>query len=571
MSRRVLSFALLAVLSVPGVASSERVYGWSPESAVRYSGIVRRIYETDKRPTLAELEEAIKLYQQDGDLWGVLAQARLAAKQYDAAIEAYKRAIELGGFQNQFRAGKEYDIACAYSLKGNKEEAFKWLHTSMESGFRDLQHLRTDADLNSLHDDPRWEETAATKDVSKMSRDEAMRYDLWLLNREMRRIHFDPYRVTPKEKLDAFVKSLHDRIPQLNDNEVKVGFMQFARLLGDGHTRVRPGGGGNTHAPSTKQLPLQLFWFDDGLFVTAAHPKIADLAGAQILEVAGKPFEEHVPHLDTIAFQDNTQGLKSYVPLLLTIPDALNGLGLAPASDTVKLKLKDAKGVVREVEVQAESGLTPDPTWATPRDMSEAVQPLYLKNRQKPYWFEFLADKKILYFQYNSVRNDPAEPIDKFAERMFGFIETNDVKYMVVDARWNGGGNSFFNRAFVNGLIGCKKVNAEGKLFVITGRNTFSAAQNFVTDLGRALDPYFVGEPTGSSPNFVGETIQGSLPYTKMGFTVSDLYWQRSWPMDYRNWIAPQLPAPPNFAAYKANRDPSMEAILAFISAQPGN
>jgi hypothetical protein len=43
---------------------------------------------------------------------------------------------------------------------------------------------------------------------------------------------------------------------------------------------------------------------------------------------------------------------------------------------------------------------------------------------------------------------------------------------------------------------------------------------------------------------------------------VSDLYWQSSWPTDYRTWIAPQLYRPPTFAAYRANRDLALEAIL---------
>jgi hypothetical protein len=54
------------------------------------------------------------------------------------------------------------------------------------------------------------------------------------------------------------------------------------------------------------------------------------------------------------------------------------------------------------------------------------------------------------------------------------------------------------------------------------------------------------------------------VPYTRMRGSVSDLYWQSSWPLDYRTWIAPLLYAPPSFALYRANRDPAMEAILAY-------
>src|SRR5262249_61709986 len=102
-----------------------------------------------------------------------------------------------------------------------------------------------------------------------------------------------------------------------------------------------------------------------------------------------------------------------------------------------------------------------------------------------------------------------------------------------------------------------------GKLFVIIGRNTFSAAQCGVTHIERNTNAIFVGEPTGSSPNHVGESNVLNLPYSKMRASISDLYWQNSVAMDYRTWIAPQIYTPPTFAAFRADRDPALEAILA--------
>jgi hypothetical protein len=99
---------------------------------------------------------------------------------------------------------------------------------------------------------------------------------------------------------------------------------------------------------------------------------------------------------------------------------------------------------------------------------------------------------------------------------------------------------------------------------VIIGRQTFSAAMNGAAEIERHTNAIFVGEPTGSSPNFVGETIPVNLPYSKMRGSISDLYWQSSVAMDYRTWISPLVYAPPSFVVYAANRDPAMEAIMAY-------
>jgi hypothetical protein len=135
---------------------------------------------------------------------------------------------------------------------------------------------------------------------------------------------------------------------------------------------------------------------------------------------------------------------------------------------------------------------------------------------------------------------------------------------LIIDLRRNAGGNTFLHRPLLLGLIRNEKINQRGKLFVIIGRNTFSAAMNASTMIEDYTNAIFVGEPTGASPNFVGETTLVTLPHSQLQFSISDLYWQTSWPMDHRHWIAPRLYIPPSFAAYRINRDPALEAILAY-------
>jgi hypothetical protein len=48
----------------------------------------------------------------------------------------------------------------------------------------------------------------------------------------------------------------------------------------------------------------------------------------------------------------------------------------------------------------------------------------------------------------------------------------------VVDLRWNGGGNTLLAMPLLHGLIAGRTINRRGRLFVIAGRGTFSAAQN---------------------------------------------------------------------------------------------
>lgn len=528
--------------------------------AVRYAHLKDEITAAaDLMKAKPAMEEAVKIYTQDGDLWWRLGRARLQAKEYDSGIEAYQNALKLGAFGNKFKASVEYDLACAYSLKGDREKGFELLGKSLDAGFRDLQHLREDTDLTLLHGGKRWMELAATKDVSKMSRDEGWRYDLWLLNREVSRIHYNAYSRYSKAEQEGWVRNLNAAIPKMTDHQIQVAFMKYMRRVNDGHSHIRP-----NHTAMNPSLPIQLAWFQEGMMITAADPSLKELLGSRIVKLAGHPIEAIMSKLNEIVPQDNAQDLIARAPLYLRIPAMLHGLGFMADKNEIELGVLDGSGNARTVTVRAFTN--PDPSkWTACRDTSESASPLDLKHRDKPYWFELLPDRKAVYMQYNAVQNDPAEDTAHFAKRLFDTIDQSDVNALIVDVRWNGGGNSFLNLPIVNGIIACKKIQTRGHLFVITGRDTFSAAQNFTTDVGRACNPIYVGEPTGSSPNFVGESVAFSLPYSKMEGSISDLYWQRSWPMDARIWIAPDLPAAPRFDLYKANRDPAMEAVEAYM------
>jgi hypothetical protein len=163
------------------------------------------------------------------------------------------------------------------------------------------------------------------------------------------------------------------------------------------------------------------------------------------------------------------------------------------------------------------------------------------------------------------VGNKPDETLAKFCSRLFSFINEHPVQYLVIDMRNNGGGNNYLNRSLIHGLIRCDKINQPGRLFVLVGRRTFSAAMNCSVDIERNTNAIFVGEPTGSSPNFVGETTVLTLPCSGLRLSCSSLYWQSSTATDRRTWIAPEVAAEPSLDAFVNNRDPGLEAVYGYI------
>lgn len=499
----------------------------------------------------------------NAEFWLQLANAAYEGKDYRRSIAAYEKVIELGG---GFPSNAAYNIACDYALLGEKEQAFKWLQKAFDMGFRNLAHAAVDTDLQSLHDDPRFNKIVGLADVSKMTRDEGWRYDLALLAREVKRKGYVPgvARSFSKTEFDAAVSKLNSDIPKLTDSQVLIELMKLMRKLNDGHTGIL---GRLENAEAALAVPLQFYLFKEGLFIIGADPQYKELLGAQVLRFGDSTVTQVMQAMDPLIQRDNDFWPNQVGPYRMRSLPLLNGLGLIPDVRKVTLAIKDLQGQEKTVTVPANSDFPNiwndfPKTWLTYAATSGKPLPLYLKNMTTAYWFEYLPETKLVYFQYNRVRNDGEESLAKFTERLFKFINDNDVDKLVIDMRWNNGGNTFLSQPLLYGLIRNEKINKRGKLFVIIGRRTFSAAQNTTTFFERHTNATFVGEPTGSSPNFIGEETIFTLPYSKVLANVSDLYWQSAWPMDYRTWIAPHIYTPPTFAAFSAGRDPALEAIM---------
>jgi tetratricopeptide (TPR) repeat protein len=518
-----------------------------------------------------------------GDYWARLAEARFAERDFAAAAPAYAKVLELGvrpGYQVRFQADAPdflpgeaaYLIACCQAGLGHREDAIDALAAALGRGFRDLDRAQADDCWQAWRDDERLRDLLGIAEVEGLSRDEGWRTDLRLLARELKRRAYAPFALISEEDFDAEVARLDGEIPGLTDTQIIVAMMRLTAHMDDGHAGIAMPDGDHE---LTRLVQLEFFLFAEGLFVTAAGPGYSRLLGAQVETIGGRTVEEAVAALAPLIARDNDQQVTLMVPRLLRETAILHGLGLTADLGQVALTVRFPDGTSGEATAAA----VPDrfrwdrhpPGWTRLADtVTERPVPLHLRHRELPYWFDYLAGADLVYFQYNAVADHPAEPFAAFCDRLFAFIADRRPGRLVIDLRWNGGGNTFLSQALLHHLIRNREISRPGALYVIIGRLTFSAAQNTATAIGRETEPIFVGEPTGSRPNFNGEVIPFELPYSKLRANVGDLFWQTSWPEDHRTWIAPDIYAPPTFEAFRRNDDPAMDAILALHEHLPG-
>ena len=554
------SRSIPAVFAVAAFTLTGSVLAGPPARTLGQVEVANQAFQdADWKAAAAAFEQVLEVNPYNGEYWQNYGFAAHQLKQYAEAITAFEMSLELG----YRRTTSMYNIACGHALQGHTLEALRWLELALADGFDEDDTLRNDSDLDSLRADPRFNRIVGIFPPDGLSRDEQWRYDLDFLDRRLRNVHYDLFGVMSRESYEEAMTDLKAGVPDLEDHEIAVGIQRILAMIGDGHTHILPPRGERF---SIHRYPIDLYVYSDGLYVRAATPALADVVGGRVISIGGTPIKSAYDRVAEVCSVDNTWGLKASVTRHMVITEFAHALGIVESRQSpVPLVVEDLNGNRVEV-VMTPIPYRPLADAVSMGDDAEVPAPLWKKRADDRYWFEYLNDQRLVYFQYNSVRDDPNEPIVDFSKRLFEFIESNPVEYLVIDMRRNSGGNNFLNEPIVHGLIRCEKINRPGHLFVIAGRHTFSAAMNGATDIERNTAAMFVGEPTGSKPNFVGETNLITLPCTGVRLTCSSLYLQRSHAFDDRTWIAPDLVAEMSSEDYRTNRDPAMETILGYVS-----
>jgi C-terminal processing protease CtpA/Prc len=179
-----------------------------------------------------------------------------------------------------------------------------------------------------------------------------------------------------------------------------------------------------------------------------------------------------------------------------------------------------------------------------------------------------MAAERVLYVGFNNVLDAKDETLQSFGRRLAHVLTERRPEGIVIDLRRNNGGDTYLYQALLRTLVAWDAAG-QGRIYAIIGRNTYSAAENFIVDLDRLTDVVFVGEPSGAKPSTHGNESPITLPWSGLQGAVSAVYWQIGDARDKRLWIAPQLFVPPTAQDWLDNRDAPLSAILRHLRARP--
>jgi hypothetical protein len=386
--------------------------------------------------------------------------------------------------------------------------------------------------------------------------------DVRLLGRTLEETHPRLFRHVTRQRFHAEVESLARRAGTLSDNELLVGLMRIAALPGprNGHTGIVPLA---DHRRSLHLYPLRLYDFADGVHVVDETSERDDLLGSRLVAISGVPTTRVLELVRPLVPRDNDTGRKGYAPHFALTAEVLDGLGLVEGVGPAAFRLEKPTGEVvtvmlAPIEAGEYAAAFGDALHGHyPAILPSRPRPLYLARAGRALWMTKLAGGRAIFIGYNSA----GVPTDQVAERLDRLARDPKVKRVIVDVRLNGGGN---NQTYVWLLqtLSSRVVNRSGRLYLLFGRATFSAAGNFATDVELHTRAISVGEPAGGGLNQYGDSMAFTLPSTGVMAFVATEYVSRAPESDRRLALAPDVPVAVTSKDFLAGRDPVLTRAL---------
>jgi hypothetical protein len=376
------------------------------------------------------------------------------------------------------------------------------------------------------------------------------REDLAAFAAELPKRHANAFFYLPKARFEAEIASLDRRLGQLNDDEIFVGIERLTNAIGDGHTYL-------TLPRDRRSLPIEIARFGAGpkaeLRVVAAGPGYEQALGAKVVRIGATPVAEAWRRVLTLTPQQELPALQegraaSYLASGLL----LHGLGIIPDREHAVFTLRDDTGRAFTLDV---AGLAPGASVALkPMATGKGVAQ---ENPKAAFWCRELADQHAVYCGFRAYDN-----LGRGRNEMLALIEKAHPGKLIIDMRDNGGGDNTLGYAFViKPLEAMPQINQKGRLYVLVGALTFSAAMNNAAQFQDETQAILVGQQIGEKPNSYQEPRQFRLPNSHLIVRASSLYYK--FRAKGPNAVTPDKTIVPTWDDVKAGRDPVLDWVLA--------
>jgi hypothetical protein len=324
--------------------------------------------------------------------------------------------------------------------------------------------------------------------------------ELNFIQAELKSRHPDLFFKRSESEFDADVETLRQNVETMTDIEFRLESTRLVASVGDQHTYMI------MHEPTLLTFPIEVWWVDERAIVVKANEDYRHLLGQELLSIDGIPLIDMQDTAMEYLAYENPHWKDALSPRFIKYAELLAHEGFINHADMALFSFEDINGNHSQEEIAS----LYQPQWLTV-ESTRATVPTYAQQSDN-YWATIVDD--LLFIQYNSCFNIAGYSLHRFIDDLQTLITEHRPQKVAVDLRFNHGGliDHFIP---VIEFIADSEYNQDDKLFVITGRNTFSSGVGTTYSFLDMTNATFVGSPTGGKPNsfshVIGYSLSGSL------------------------------------------------------------
>lgn len=378
--------------------------------------------------------------------------------------------------------------------------------------------------------------------------------DLNLFVSTLEEKHKNLYANISKEEFLAEKEKIAAALPEMSDSGFYYSLRHLLSLVGDAHTSL---GYTDSNYKHLTALGFAVAPYSDGWYLLMLEEQNQQYLGYRLTAIEGVPIDQVFERAKTIMSYDNEVWAQRQFSNTINFLDALQYLGIAgPEAEGVTLTIQPASGGPEEklaIQGMSEEEIMNSNILQVQRDTIPSTVP------SGYYRFQNLGSDAF-FIQYNTCQEDPELPMAEFITQAEGAISQGDYSKVILDLRYNTGGDSSIFEPMIAKL---KEMKGERGFTVYTliGGRTFSSGIINAVQTQRELDALLVGSPTGGSVNGYGELQSFTLKNTPIQVYYSTKYFELVPGYD-KDSLYPDQEVEQTYSDYKTGQDPEVAWVL---------
>lgn len=364
--------------------------------------------------------------------------------------------------------------------------------------------------------------------------------------------HVNLYANISRREFEIEKQKIAERTSTMSDSQFFYSLKHLLSLVGDAHTNVFFIDSQYKHLNA---LAFDIVEYNDGWYLMMLEKENEQYLGCKLLAINNIEIDEIFNRAKGIISYENEYWAKRKFSNTINFRESLEFLDIIKKDERIVLSVEDSSGSKHSLEIKS----------MNEQEVKDAqilrVAPTRIPVTAKYGIYSAMPlNKDSFFIQYNSCQEATDLSMNSFVSIISEEIKKNNYKNVIIDLRYNSGGDARIFEPMISELSKLQEEN-NFKVYTIISKNTFSATVINAIQIKKQLNSKLVGTPTGGNVNFYGGMTSFNLKHAPISVVHSTEYYELIKGYE-KDSLYPDIYIEQNFENYINGVDSEVDMIL---------